>query len=210
MLGDHELFALRLGAGDAGTSGWNTRLIAESWPSNPIISRRDTSWPSWRARPSSRHRPSTSHGCSITTRPGSMLTWSASWGYDIPNLLARLLAKELGSEASQADILDLGCGTGLFGASAKPRCNSIVGIDLSRRMLAAAATAGPAETPALPGVWVSREGRRPQRTRQKRLSPRSTNRRSRRTNLTADTCPLALCGQARTKSREPEAAAKRS
>lgn len=60
-------------------------------------------------------------------------------GYDIPNLLARLLAEELGPEASQSDILDLGCGTGLFGAVAKPWCNSLVGVDLSHRMLAAAA-----------------------------------------------------------------------
>ena len=60
-------------------------------------------------------------------------------GYDIPNLLARLLAQELGAKAAQAVILDLGCGTGLFAASAKPWCHSIVGVDLSRRMLAAAA-----------------------------------------------------------------------
>ena len=61
-------------------------------------------------------------------------------GYDIPNLLARLLVEELGHAAPKADILDLGCGTGLFGASAKPWCNSLVGVDLSRNMLAVAAS----------------------------------------------------------------------
>ena len=60
-------------------------------------------------------------------------------GYDIPNLLARLLVEELGHAAPKADILDLGCGTGLFGTSAEPWCNSLVGVDLSPKMLALAA-----------------------------------------------------------------------
>ena len=60
-------------------------------------------------------------------------------GYGIPALLARVLAEELGPAAATADILDLGCGTGLFGSCAKPWCNSLVGVDLSPQMLAVAA-----------------------------------------------------------------------
>lgn len=60
-------------------------------------------------------------------------------GYGIPAVLARVLAEGLGPAAATADVLDLGCGTGLFGSCAKPWCNSIVGVDLSPRMLAVAA-----------------------------------------------------------------------
>ena len=59
--------------------------------------------------------------------------------YDIPSRLARVLVDSLGSAASKADILDLGCGTGLFGAEARPWCTTLVGVDLSAGMLAVAA-----------------------------------------------------------------------
>ena len=60
-------------------------------------------------------------------------------GYGIPTLLAQLLADELGADAPRADILDLGCGTGLFGSAAKPWYHLLVGVDLSPQMLAVAA-----------------------------------------------------------------------
>lgn len=46
----------------------------------------------------------------------------------------------MGPNASQADILDLGCGTGLFGVAARPWCHSLVGVDVSPGMLAVAAS----------------------------------------------------------------------
>ena len=59
--------------------------------------------------------------------------------YDIPSRLARVLVDSLGSAASTADILDLGCGTGLFGAAVRPWCGTLVGVDLSAGMLVVAA-----------------------------------------------------------------------
>ena len=62
--------------------------------------------------------------------------------YDIPTQLAQLLVGDLGHDAAKADILDLGCGTGLFGSFAKSWCNSLVGVDVSPRMLAVAESKG--------------------------------------------------------------------
>jgi predicted TPR repeat methyltransferase len=62
-------------------------------------------------------------------------------GYRGPDLLMAALAgagalKEFGS------VLDLGCGTGLAGASIKPHAKLLAGVDLSPRMLAAARAKG--------------------------------------------------------------------
>ena len=60
-------------------------------------------------------------------------------GYDAPRRLAALLAGRLGSGA---DILDLGCGTGLCGAALAARKRRLTGVDLSERMLVQARQRG--------------------------------------------------------------------
>ena len=57
--------------------------------------------------------------------------------YKTPKLLRNILIKsndnqELGS------VLDLGCGTGLFGTEIKNHCSKLEGIDLSKKMLSIA------------------------------------------------------------------------
>ncbi|BCK86730.1 lipopolysaccharide assembly protein B [Sideroxyarcus emersonii] len=54
--------------------------------------------------------------------------------YDAPGKLAQLISRHLPPEA-KCDILDLGCGTGLVGAAFAPFARSLVGVDLSSRML---------------------------------------------------------------------------
>jgi predicted TPR repeat methyltransferase len=54
--------------------------------------------------------------------------------YRIPErLAAEILA--LRGERARFDILDLGCGTGLFGAAMRPLANRLTGVDLSPQML---------------------------------------------------------------------------
>lgn len=57
-------------------------------------------------------------------------------GYSVPTQLRALLAPYLPSH--RVDILDLGCGTGLSGAVFKDVARSMVGIDLSPKMIAKA------------------------------------------------------------------------
>ncbi|MBL9014968.1 MAG: tetratricopeptide repeat protein [Myxococcales bacterium] len=57
--------------------------------------------------------------------------------YDVPAQLARLLG--LPSDRSRV-IVDLGCGTGLVGAQLRPAASTLIGSDLSARMLARART----------------------------------------------------------------------
>jgi predicted TPR repeat methyltransferase len=59
---------------------------------------------------------------------------TASLRYTAPRQLAQL-ALECATRPVPWDILDLGCGTGLFGAEIAPHSRRLVGIDLSARML---------------------------------------------------------------------------
>ena len=67
-------------------------------------------------------------------------------GYQIPVRLKVALQSWLGQfEASRADkplVLDLGCGTGLFGAQMRSAAKHLVGVDLSPEMLTAARARG--------------------------------------------------------------------
>jgi predicted TPR repeat methyltransferase len=59
--------------------------------------------------------------------------------YRAPDMLLYAAARAGGGEAMRfADVLDLGCGTGLAGAAFRPFCERLVGVDLSRGMLAEA------------------------------------------------------------------------
>jgi predicted TPR repeat methyltransferase len=62
--------------------------------------------------------------------------------YRTPELLAEALADAGAARDGSAEVLDLGCGTGLSGAVLKPFARRIVGIDLSPRMLEKAAESG--------------------------------------------------------------------
>jgi predicted TPR repeat methyltransferase len=62
--------------------------------------------------------------------------------YRTPEALAEALADAGAARDASADVLDLGCGTGLSGLALKPFARTIVGIDLSPRMLEKAAGTG--------------------------------------------------------------------
>lgn len=55
--------------------------------------------------------------------------------YHTPGLLANILKNAIGSPSQAFNILDLGCGTGLFGDEVKDLKKSLVGLDLSPRMI---------------------------------------------------------------------------
>jgi predicted TPR repeat methyltransferase len=55
--------------------------------------------------------------------------------YQTPAILQATLQEVHGAERNVLDILDLGCGSGLFGALLKPRAKRLVGVDLSAAML---------------------------------------------------------------------------
>jgi len=55
--------------------------------------------------------------------------------YRAPDLVAEKVGATLGSEAASLTILDIGCGTGLCGPLLRPLAKSLVGVDLSPRML---------------------------------------------------------------------------
>lgn len=55
--------------------------------------------------------------------------------YSVPQALAEILLSYRVPESDAWDILDLGCGTGLFGAAVAPIARHLVGVDLSARML---------------------------------------------------------------------------
>ena len=61
--------------------------------------------------------------------------------YQAPDLVAALLARS-GIAACSADLLDLGCGTGLSGAALKPFARTMDGVDLSPGMIAKAEAGG--------------------------------------------------------------------
>ena len=54
--------------------------------------------------------------------------------YDIPKILYKLISKR-NSDSSLGSLLDLGCGTGLFGLEIRGLCDHLVGIDLSNSMI---------------------------------------------------------------------------
>jgi predicted TPR repeat methyltransferase len=54
--------------------------------------------------------------------------------YKIPRLLAKIIIKDSKLD-SLGSIMDLGCGTGLFGTEIKQSCEHLEGIDLSKKML---------------------------------------------------------------------------
>ncbi|MBU1564972.1 MAG: tetratricopeptide repeat protein [Proteobacteria bacterium] len=59
-------------------------------------------------------------------------------GYTAPSALASMVREALGSSLPFAAALDLGCGTGLSGASFREIAGRLVGVDVSRQMLAKA------------------------------------------------------------------------
>lgn len=63
-------------------------------------------------------------------------------GYRAPELIVAALASQLGSRAKSVDILDAGCGTGLCGPLLRPLAASLVGVDLSEKMLERARVRG--------------------------------------------------------------------
>lgn len=62
--------------------------------------------------------------------------------YQTPSIMADILRNTLVTESQALNILDLGCGTGLFGAQVKDIKKQLVGIDLSPRMVAKARERG--------------------------------------------------------------------
>jgi predicted TPR repeat methyltransferase len=64
-------------------------------------------------------------------------------GYRVPELLMAALADWFAdfakSYAHSPDVIDLGCGTGLFGMRVRPHAKHLAGVDLSKDMLALAA-----------------------------------------------------------------------
>ncbi|MDP3523488.1 MAG: SAM-dependent methyltransferase, partial [Hoeflea sp.] len=63
-------------------------------------------------------------------------------GYCVPERLTALIDAVAGTEAQFAKVIDLGCGTGLFGERIRLRTSWLDGYDLSRGMLAKAAENG--------------------------------------------------------------------
>jgi len=62
--------------------------------------------------------------------------------YDIPRLVAGMLAAHATASDSRWEALDLGCGTGLVGTAIAPLARRIVGVDLSPAMIAKARATG--------------------------------------------------------------------
>ena len=59
-------------------------------------------------------------------------------GYEIPTLLGRVISEKINLPQHKLDVLDLGCGTGLFGQIFKKHSQYLAGVDLSQKMLAKA------------------------------------------------------------------------
>lgn len=62
--------------------------------------------------------------------------------YKAPRYVTDALAEHVGAAEADLDILDAGCGTGLCGPMLRPFARSLVGVDLSRGMLAKAVDRG--------------------------------------------------------------------
>lgn len=56
-------------------------------------------------------------------------------GYAVPEKLSELLLRQRASDEPMSKALDLGCGTGLFGARLRPMTGWLGGIDLSSKMI---------------------------------------------------------------------------
>ena len=54
--------------------------------------------------------------------------------YNLPATLAKLITERVNGRVLNS-VLDMGCGTGLFGAEIRSFCNRLEGVDISRRML---------------------------------------------------------------------------
>jgi len=63
-------------------------------------------------------------------------------GYCVPERLTALLAEVAGADAQFAKVIDLGCGTGLFGERIRRKTSWLEGYDLSQGMLAKAGDKG--------------------------------------------------------------------
>jgi predicted TPR repeat methyltransferase/Tfp pilus assembly protein PilF len=63
-------------------------------------------------------------------------------GYRAPEVVAGLLARAIGEPKGDLVVLDAGCGTGLCGPLVKPHARRLIGMDLSREMLARAVNRG--------------------------------------------------------------------
>ncbi len=59
--------------------------------------------------------------------------------YQVPKLISEQLLASSGQRAAGSDILDIGCGTGLCAPFIKQAASSLIGVDLSAKMLARAA-----------------------------------------------------------------------
>jgi len=66
----------------------------------------------------------------------------ARLSYRAPRLIAVVLEESAGTPAKQFDILDVGCGTGLCGPLIAPYARTLVGVDLSAKMLTQAGEKG--------------------------------------------------------------------
>ena len=56
-------------------------------------------------------------------------------GYRAPELVATALAERIPTQAGGLAILDAGCGTGLCGPLLRPFCRTLIGVDLSPKMI---------------------------------------------------------------------------
>lgn len=58
--------------------------------------------------------------------------------YKVPELLLQQIQQQTQANNNSLRVLDLGCGTGLFGQIIKPYAKQLIGLDLSKKMLAKA------------------------------------------------------------------------
>lgn len=117
---------------------------ARRWIRRPLWPRRRVSF--WPRRLVRRYRATRQHPmcvcCSMPMHRRSMHTCLSNWPIARLKPWPRLSAMPACRGMDSADVLDLGCGTGLSGLAIKPFARSIVGIDLSPRMLERAAATG--------------------------------------------------------------------
>jgi predicted TPR repeat methyltransferase len=62
--------------------------------------------------------------------------------YQIPEILVAEIQSFIGAEVKELEVLDLGCGTGLFGVAISAKSKRIIGIDLAPRMVTKAQARG--------------------------------------------------------------------